>query len=79
LPSTHLERRYASVMLPSCAPPSCRQVGRDAGPPPTFVTTSAEPLPEQPDFDVVVCGGTLGIFLACALLLKGYRRVHEIK
>jgi len=53
--------------------------GRDAGPPPTFVTTSAEPLPEQPDFDVVVCGGTLGIFLACALLLKGYRRVHEIK
>ncbi len=58
-------------------PPAARLArGRDAGPPPTFVTTSAEPLPEQPDFDVVVCGGTLGIFLACALLLKGYRRVH---
>lgn len=25
------------------------------------------------DYDVVVCGGTLGIFLACSLQLKGYR------
>jgi hypothetical protein len=41
------------------------------------VTTSAEPLSGPPDFDVVVCGGTLGIFLACALLLKGYRRARS--
>ena len=49
-----------------------RQAGQEAGAPPEFVTTSAMPLPGAPEFDVVVCGGTLGIFLACALLLKGY-------
>ena len=25
------------------------------------------------DYDVVICGGTLGIFLACALQNKGFR------
>ncbi|KAK9845750.1 hypothetical protein WJX81_001368 [Elliptochloris bilobata] len=49
------------------------KAGREAGAPPEFVKTSATPLPCAPEFDAVVCGGTLGIFLACALLLKGYR------
>lgn len=40
---------------------------------PTFVSESSADLPEQPDFDVTVCGGTLGIFLATALQLKGLR------
>lgn len=30
---------------------------------------------ESPDFDVVVCGGTLGIFIACALQRRGWRVV----
>lgn len=30
-------------------------------------------LPAAPEFDVVVCGGTLGIFLACSLQLRGVR------
>ena len=54
------------------------QAGREAGAPPEFVTTSAAPLPGAPDFDVVVCGGTLGIFLACALLLQGCRRALSV-
>ena len=54
------------------------QAGREAGAPPEFVTTSAALLPGAPDFDVVVCGGTLGIFLACALLLQGYRRAPAV-
>jgi len=31
------------------------------------------PLPSSPTFDVVVCGGTLGIFMACALQLRGFK------
>lgn len=47
------------------------QVGTEAGPAPSFVVTSAAPLPGgTPQYDVVVCGGTLGIFLAYALLKK---------
>lgn len=38
---------------------------------PEFVTASQSPLPSTAEFDVVVCGGTLGIFLATALQLAG--------
>lgn len=31
------------------------------------------PLPSAPTFDVVVCGGTLGIFMATALQRKGFK------
>ena len=40
---------------------------------PTFVSETASELPEQPEFDVTVCGGTLGIFLATSLQLKGLK------
>ncbi len=36
------------------------------------VDTSCETLGDK-DFDVIVCGGTLGIFIACALQRKGWR------
>lgn len=39
---------------------SVLQEGEAAGPAPTFVTESAQPLPAAPQYDVVVCGGTLG-------------------
>lgn len=41
------------------------------GPRPEFVRTAAEPLGAPADVDVAVCGGVLGIFLACALQLQG--------
>jgi glycine/D-amino acid oxidase-like deaminating enzyme len=31
------------------------------------------PLPSAPTFDAVVSGGTLGIFMACALQKRGFR------
>ncbi|CAL5219975.1 g1912 [Coccomyxa viridis] len=40
---------------------------------PQFVQEVSTPLPGTAKFDVVMCGGTLGIFLACALQLKGLR------
>jgi hypothetical protein len=54
-------------------------------PPPQFVTQDAaignpacwaklrEQANKSLDYDVVVCGGTLGVFFAMALLLKGHR------
>lgn len=41
------------------------------GPRPEFVHTEAQPLGAPADVDVAVCGGVLGIFLACALQLRG--------
>lgn len=38
---------------------------------PQFVTESSSPLPSTAEFDVAICGGTLGIFLATALQLQG--------
>lgn len=38
---------------------------------PNFVTESSSPLPSTAEFDVAICGGTLGIFLATALQLQG--------
>lgn len=50
------------------------QTGAEAGPAPKFVTTTQSPLGlNATDFDVVVCGGTLGIFMAAALSMKGWR------
>ena len=48
------------------------KTGDDAGPAPTYVTESDEPLGGEggPEFDVVVCGGTLGIFVATALQMR---------
>ena len=43
------------------------------GPAHQFVREVPTPLPGTATYDVVVCGGTLGIFLACALQLKGLR------
>ena len=43
------------------------------GPAPQFVQEVSTPLPETAAFDVVMCGGTLGIFLACTLQLRGLR------
>ncbi|KAL4448357.1 hypothetical protein ABPG75_005576 [Micractinium tetrahymenae] len=45
----------------------------DWGPRPEFVHTTAAPLGAPADVDVAVCGGVLGIFLACALQLRGLR------
>lgn len=42
-----------------------------SGPRPTFVRETGERLGTAPEVDVAVCGGTLGIFLACSLQLKG--------
>mmetsp|Transcript_67224 Transcript_67224/g.217237 ORF Transcript_67224/g.217237 Transcript_67224/m.217237 type:complete len:711 (+) Transcript_67224:196-2328(+) len=44
-------------------------------PPPEFVHNVPGPLPgdQQPHFDVAVCGGTLGIFVASALQRRGLR------
>lgn len=39
---------------------------------PKVVTYCDEPLGET-DYDVVICGGTLGLFLATALQLRGHR------
>lgn len=46
------------------------------GPPPKFVDRisrkfQASEKEEVPEFDVVVCGGTLGVFVAAALIKKG--------
>ncbi|GFR42284.1 hypothetical protein Agub_g3182, partial [Astrephomene gubernaculifera] len=40
---------------------------------PQFVRESPRPLPDPPEFDVVVCGGTLGVFMAAALAVRGLR------
>ncbi|KAI3426308.1 hypothetical protein D9Q98_008681 [Chlorella vulgaris] len=45
------------------------------GPRPQFVRTTTERLAAPVDCDVVVCGGTLGIFLATALQLRGMQVV----
>lgn len=40
---------------------------------PQVVTTSAVSLGGTAEYDVVICGGTLGVFLATALQLRGVR------
>ncbi|MBF2077924.1 MAG: FAD-binding oxidoreductase [Synechococcales cyanobacterium T60_A2020_003] len=41
-------------------------------PVPNVITTASTPL-ESPDWDVVICGGTLGIMLGGALVRQGWR------
>lgn len=50
-----------------------KSVAQMTGPAPEFVREVDQPLQAPPQFDVVMCGGTLGIFLACALQLSGLR------
>ncbi|GMH43080.1 hypothetical protein BSKO_11002 [Bryopsis sp. KO-2023] len=38
-----------------------------------FVVEKPEPLKEAIGFDAIVCGGTLGIFVACALQIRGLK------
>ncbi|GIL77743.1 hypothetical protein Vretimale_6651 [Volvox reticuliferus] len=45
------------------------------GPAPQCVRESTQPLQSVPDYDVVVCGGTLGIFIAASLARRGLRVV----
>ncbi|MEH1901562.1 MAG: FAD-binding oxidoreductase [Nostoc sp.] len=44
----------------------------NSAPIPTLVKESQEPLGVV-DFDVIICGGTLGILIGCALAVKGLR------
>jgi hypothetical protein len=45
------------------------------GPRPEFVRTTGQKLEAAPEVDVAVCGGTLGIFLACSLQQRGGRNL----
>mmetsp|Transcript_34903 Transcript_34903/g.98967 ORF Transcript_34903/g.98967 Transcript_34903/m.98967 type:complete len:622 (-) Transcript_34903:425-2290(-) len=47
--------------------------GAAAGKAPDFVSEVPAPLDTAPEVDVVVCGGTLGIFIATVLQLKGHK------
>ncbi len=50
------------------------RLGRFSNPACLYSRTQVDvPLPTAPAFDVVVCGGTLGIFMATALQLKGFK------
>ncbi|MEH2047694.1 FAD-binding oxidoreductase [Nostoc sp.] len=44
----------------------------NTAPVPTLVKESQQPLGVV-DFDVIICGGTLGILIGCALVVKGLR------
>lgn len=41
-------------------------------PAPVFVTEDGKVQQSAPEYDVIMCGGTLGVFLATALLNKGF-------
>jgi hypothetical protein len=45
----------------------------DASPAPTVVSVSGAQLDAPPTWDVIICGGTLGVFIAAALQLKGLK------
>ena len=49
------------------------QTGAAAGPAPQTVRESSQRLGTKLDYDVVMCGGSLGVFLACLLQLNGFR------
>ena len=49
------------------------QKGKPPGPCPDFVQEVQTPLDQALQYDVIMCGGTLGIFLACCLQLRGLR------
>ncbi|DBB10582.1 TPA: hypothetical protein ACH3X3_007098 [Trebouxia sp. C0006] len=50
-----------------------QKAGKPQGPPPNFVQEVQTPLSQSVQYDVIMCGGTLGIFLACSLQLKGLK------
>lgn len=45
------------------------------GPRPEFVRAILEDVESEPEFDVIVAGGTLGVFLAAALQRQGLKVV----
>lgn len=47
-------------------------IRENTAPTPTVVTESQQPL-DSVDWDVIICGGTLGILIGCALAVKGLR------
>lgn len=47
-------------------------VRENTAPIPQVITQSNIPL-ETVDWDVVICGGTLGILIGCALVKRGWR------
>lgn len=49
-----------------------RSLREERSPVKTVMQQSSEPL-DAVDWDVVVCGGTLGILIGCALVLRGWR------
>eukprot|EP01025_Chloroclados_australasicus_P020507 TRINITY_DN2162_c0_g1_i2.p1 TRINITY_DN2162_c0_g1~~TRINITY_DN2162_c0_g1_i2.p1 ORF type:complete len:538 (-),score=39.30 TRINITY_DN2162_c0_g1_i2:30-1643(-) len=49
------------------------ETGTQAGPAPEFVMQNLQNKLAQVQYDIVICGGTLGIFLACALQKSGLR------
>ncbi|GAB5036151.1 lycopene beta epsilon cyclase protein isoform 2 [Nannochloropsis oceanica] len=49
------------------------KTGRAAREAPTFVRETDNLLPNTPQFDVVIAGGTLGIFMATALQKRGFK------
>jgi hypothetical protein len=70
---SQVEPGLQSPHLPSVVPAPLQ----DVGPAPNFVHTSSAPIspsqPAQQQYDVAVCGGTLGIFAATALAQQGFR------
>ncbi len=52
---------------------SMLQAGKPQDPPPNFVQDVQTPLSQPVQYDVIMCGSTLGIFLACSLQLKGLK------
>jgi len=50
-----------------------KQFGKGSVSAQKVVTTSSQTVGEEVDYDVMVCGGTLGIFLASALAKRGFK------
>lgn len=68
----------ASTRALTTLPLPAQDEGPSPGPAPQFVRASASPAPteqvlQQAQYDVAVCGGTLGVFLATALAQRGFR------
>eukprot|EP00240_Pyramimonas_obovata_P000965 CAMPEP_0118945190 /NCGR_PEP_ID=MMETSP1169-20130426/41778_1 /TAXON_ID=36882 /ORGANISM="Pyramimonas obovata, Strain CCMP722" /LENGTH=546 /DNA_ID=CAMNT_0006890847 /DNA_START=369 /DNA_END=2009 /DNA_ORIENTATION=+ len=49
------------------------KVGEAAGPAPETVKSVSTPIGQTLEFDVAICGGTLGIFVATALAVRGIK------
>jgi hypothetical protein len=68
---------HVKTITSSLIPLLIAQEGAAAGPAPQFVKKSSNPMSAAADgqgtWDVVVCGGTLGVFLAAALAQRGLR------